>query len=281
MRELLKELYSLVDTRIDETWKVGAEQHLTELSTSLQMLSEKVLHIGAKAEEQALSSDTDEDRYLSSIIHYDWMKDAKSFLKLWRDVIFEYQKALILAESGEIDIIEAYVLKERSKKTVQEAAEYFANSFDKLSSTHPNAEDYLTNISLKSNPWPVYKEHVSTIESQSHQLLDQYDKLKGVHGHLENLKASLSELIDSYRVEISRIQHLGDQSIDDINTHLSTAPWKLVKILDDLDQQALAANLYNAYTFMVDQICSDMVEEVEVPIHLIHGQPEYKHIDFK
>jgi len=281
MEDLLKEYSNLISTKISETWQVDKEEHLERLSSSLQSLSEKILHIGSKAAEEKEPTVAESVRYESALIHYDWMKEAKSFLILWRDIIFQYQKSLVLHKTGKIEETEVYEIKRKSRETVEEAAAYLDQSYIKLKSQNSDIQDYLENRSLRTNPWSVYKEQVNTIESQSHQLLDQYDKLNKVEDHLKKLRASLSELIDSYRIEISRIQHLGDQSIAEIETHLESAPWKLVKLLDDLDQQSLAAHLYNAYTFMVDQICSDMVEEVEVPIRLIHGQPEYKQINFR
>lgn len=281
MKDLLNEFDELISARIEASWELDKEEHLEALSSSLQSLTEKLQHIGSKAEESAQPGSSELDRYSSAVIHYDWMKDAKSFIVLWRDVIFEYQKSLVLSHAGMVNYGDVHQLKLKSKDTVREAATYLGDAYARLTSANPVAKDYLERVSLRSNPWLIYQEQINKLESQSHRILDQYEKLKKVDDHLSKLKSSLGELVDSYRIEISRIQQLGDQSVAEIETHLQTAPWKLVKILDDLDQQSMAAHLYNAYTFMVDQICSEMVEEVEVPIQLINGQPEYKLINFR
>ena len=281
MKDLLTEFNELISMRIEACWKLDKEEHLGALSSSLQSITEKLLHIGSKAIDAGELVSSEEDRYHAALIHYDWIKDAKSFIVLWRDVIFEYQKSLMLSHTDRLNYGDVHQLKLKSKDIVKEAASYLAESFDRLLSRNSSAKDYLEGVSLRSNPWQIYQEQINKVESQSHRLLDQYEKLKKVDEHLSKLKSSLGELVDSYRIEISRIQQLGDQSIAEINTHLESAPWKLVKLLDDLDQQSMAAHLYNAYTFMVDQICSEMVEEVEVPIQLVKGQPEYKLLNFR
>ena len=280
MEDLLKELDILIDAKIRTTWESDGEDHLSALSASLQSICEKILHIGSRADE-SYDDDRDVDRYSAAIVHYDWMKEAKSYLTLWRDVIFENQKSLIMQRAGHLEGHQLEELKRNSRNIIEEASLYLKETFDKLVSRHSPKERYISDISLRTNPWSVYKDQINRLESQSHKLLDQYEKLVKTDEQLEQLKTSLNELIDSYRIEISRIQHLGDQSVQEVETHLSAAPWKLVKLLDDLDHQSLAAHLYNAYTFMVDQICSEMVEEVEVPIRLVHGQPEFKLINFR
>ena len=281
MKDLLTDFNELISTRIEASWALDKEELLEALSSSLQTFAEKLLHIGSKATESAQHGSSEHDRYTAALIHYDWVRDAKSFIVLWRDVIFEYQKALVLSHAGKFNYGDVHQLKLKSKDAINEAATYLAQSFDRISARNPSAADYLEEVSLRSNPWVVYKEQINRVESQSHRLLDQYEKLKKVDVHLSKLKSTLGELIDSYRVEIFRIQQLGDQSVTEIEAHLESTPWKLVKLLDDLDQQSMAAHLYNAYTFMVDQICSEMVEEVEVPIRLVNGQPEFKLINFR
>jgi len=103
MKDLLNEFDELISARIEASWELDKEEHLEALSSSLQSLTEKLQHIGSKAEESAQPGSSELDRYSSAVIHYDWMKDAKSFIVLWRDVIFEYQKSLVLSHAGMVN----------------------------------------------------------------------------------------------------------------------------------------------------------------------------------
>ncbi len=285
MTEQLSEFYELMDQNIERSWSFSiADDHLSALSEGLRSLCEKAVKIGAN-EEQRLTIEgvTLGDTCDSTIIHYDWLREVKGVLVLWRDIIFQYQKASILAREDQVTQEQIDRLYHESKERVVEASDYIKASFDKSKSglkDEQSQNDYLEKQSLKINPWPVYKEQIETLKEQSNLLIEEHDQIVKTKEDLVKLEGSIQDVVNSFKIEVERIRELGHQTITIVNENIEEHPQKIVKHVDTIDQQVLAANIYNAYSFIADQITSDMVESMEVPTKIENSQIQYKEINF-
>jgi len=286
MTELLSEYYELMDQQIQESWSIkDPEGHLAALTKGLQILCRKAKDIGERAEEANLQEVVQnlEQKSSCTVIHYDWLREVKGVLVLWRDVVFEYQKAIILSLENYVTQEEINQLFDKSKVRVSESSEYiktyYASALSKLNSEKAK-RDYLENQSLRTNPWPVYKEQIEVLHEQSQELVDQYNQVVKTRTDLLTLDNSIQDVIKSFKIEIERIGEIGNQTIEIVKDNLEEHPQKIVKHIDTVDQQVLAANLYNAYAFIAEQITSEMAESVKVPTKIDNSQIQYKDIKF-
>lgn len=285
MTEQLSEFYSLMDHKIQQSWSSSvSDDHLSTLADSLRSLCEKAVEIGDSSE-QSLATEgiTLEDTCDGTIIHYEWLREVKGVLVLWRDVVFQYQKASILAREDQVSKEQIDQLFDESKERVEAAANHIEASFNKSKSglkSEKSKNDYLEKQSLKINPWPVYREQIETLKEQSKLLIEEYGQVVKTKEDLVKLEISIQDVVKSFEIEIERIRDLGHQTITIVNENIVEHPQKIVKHIDTVDQQVLAANIYNAYTFIADQITSGMVESMEVPTKIENSQIQYKEINF-
>ncbi len=285
MTEQLSEFYELMDQKIQQTWfSTEPNDHLSALAKGLQALCKKAVDIGDKAEANlATEGITLADTCDGTIIHYDWLREVKGVLVLWRDVVFQYQKASILQREGQVTQEQVDQLFSESRKRVEAASNHIKEFFDKSKSTlkdETSQNDYLEKQSLKISPWPVYNEQLETLNEQSQLLIEQHGQVVKTKEDLLKLESSIQDVVNSFKIEIERIRELGHQTINIVNENIEEHPQKIVKHIDTIDQQVLAANIYNAYTFIADQITSDMVESMEVPTKIENSQIQYKEINF-
>ena len=285
MTEQLLEFYELMDQKIQKAWSSQeSNDHLTALAQGLQSLCEKAIEIGDKAESQLASEEiTLEETCDGTVIHYDWLREVKGVLVLWRDIAFQYQKASILAKEDQVTQEQIDQLFKESKKRAVDASNHIKAFFDKKKSTlkdEKSQNDYLEKQSLKINPWSVYKEQIETLNKQSDLLIEQHGQVVKTKEDLLKLESSIQDVVNSFKIEIERIRELGHQTINIVRENIAEHPQKIVKHIDTVDQQVLAANIYNAYTFIADQITSEMVETMEVPTKIENSQIQFKEINF-
>jgi len=278
MKQLLSEFYDLIDLRISKAWSKTKKPFLISMAEGLQVICEKAIHIGSYAEE-----DTSEDQLDCTLIHYEWMREVKSFLVLWRDVIFQYQKGLILEREGEISESGLEYLLDLSEERVQAASTYIKTYFDEISKRLASDQEhstYLQNQSPIANPWPIFQEQINTIVSQGHLLIDQYDKVLKTKDDFNKISRGTLHTISSFKAEIKRIKKMAIETTAIVKDHLTDDPQKIVKHVASVEEQLLAFNHHNTYTFNMEQIITDMVADVEVPVALIESQLQSKEINF-
>ncbi len=313
MQQSLSEFIELLDVKIEETWSARIpKDHLMHLTESLQLLSDKAIEIGEKSERyvavkskdghghghdhEAVEVSTEDAPILDAIkedslleicektvVHYSWIKETKSLLVLWRDILFEFQKSYILSVENIVTDIDLFELIDRSKEKVLEAREYVDQYFDiqmKSLGSQSDQEDYLENQSLKTDPWPIYKSQIEDIKSQSDLMMVQHEQVLKTNEDLKSLTKDINEVASSLKTEILRIKSIGFQTQELINEQLNSAPQKIIKHIDSIDQQALAFNNYNAYNSKADVITAQMIEEIQVPTSVTQSQIEYKEINF-
>lgn len=285
MEGLLSEFYDLIDLKVQDAWSDPASAaHLNSLSQGLADLCEKVIQIGTYADEKPNDQTPSiDDRYVQAFIHYEWMREAKSFLILWRDILFQYQKGQILLNEGEMTSSGVEYLFDLSKERMEEAMSHMKGFFDtskKLSSEKAKI-DYLETQALRTNPWSLYQEQINTLVTQSHILLDKHEKLQKTVSDIDRIHTDVENVSTLIHEELKRIEEVGEETITIIKSHLATAPQKIIKHIESTELEVLAHNYYSTYINNTDDALSEMISDIEVPKKLVNAQIQYKEINFQ
>lgn len=286
MEQLLSEFYEMLDAKVEEAWSIkNSDEHLVALVQNLQFLCEKTRHIGNYAFEEMEDISTEKEEVSRKFINYQWMPQVKTHLVLWRDIIFETQKAMVLHQDNEITENELQLHIETSGKTMTESVEFIKNYFGETIKKHLQNEqtqkDFLTAQSLITNPWPVYQEQINVLEAQSHSLYDQYQKVSETYKSLKAMVLRIHEILKAFENELSRIRKIGEEAASLLASDEAQGYQKLIRHITNVEEQALAFNHANTYTTVVQQTLATMVGKVDVPIRLEKSRIVYKEIDFE
>ena len=285
MKQLLSEFYELLDQNIQKTWSVSDHSgHLLALTNTLQAFCQKVVHLGDYAFlEDSQEEISQDDRVSKGLIHYRWMSDVKSHLILWRDVIFQFQKTLIIKNEDDLSESEIADLKKKSREVITLSATHIKGCYDialaKILDSNQSKEAFLEEQKLRLNPWPVFKEQINTIESQSHSLYDQFELILRTAGDIQKIKQEVGKVMHALELEIKRLEHLANETIAVIERDDDTHQ-KIIRHIDAIEEQAVSFNYYNTYNYSIDQLTASMCEEVKVAVNLDENRIPYKVIDF-
>ncbi len=285
MKKLISEFYNTLDDNIRAAWSEDdTSDHLKALIEGLQLLCEKVIHVGEKASKRVEKEVSRDDKVSMTFIHYKWLHEAKAHLILWRDIIFQFQKALILQSEGILKDSDIDTLKTQSRETILEASTYLRHFYEsalpELLKTEESKDAYLEDQSLIENPWNIYKTQVQTIEGQSHSLFVQYEMVFKTKNDLDKVSSEVNKVMTLITEELIRIKRLGVDIEKMIGEVKQNAYQKIIAHVDSVEEQALAFNYLNTYNYSVNQVTSQMVEEMNVPMKLEFSCIQYKEINF-
>ncbi|MEO1412139.1 MAG: hypothetical protein AAFW73_19790 [Bacteroidota bacterium] len=170
----------------------------------------------------------------SYVGNYHWPERAKAFLLLWRDVLFENQKAQLLAADQQITAETHNDLHQRSLRTLREASvhlrEQWWNSIEQLRQSDRGITTAVEEWKAQQNPWPAYREQLAAIPPQCRQLTEQQQLLLTVqnqfaqlHQHLKQLLATrasfLGALREGARDTLRFIEEESEEKASKVATH--------------------------------------------------------------
>lgn len=218
-----------IGSALESAWAAeSVEEHFKLLAEGVQALQEIIVKLGDEAQEvlENASQDTDPKLLPAYVANYLWPDQAKCFLLLLRNVIFEQHKAAILVMEGEVDQESLTDLRERSRKKVNEMAEEFAFSLNEESEKSVISELLADPKSVKKsirawrlqkNPWPLYREQIEEIPVQCDDLVKQHISLAEAMGHLAAVRDAVMDMVQRSRKEVSLLRSIADHALTAIS----------------------------------------------------------------
>lgn len=166
--ELLEQFADLVNSEIERVWRMDKpDAHLGVLEEAFQKILPAAIQIGDQANRQAGQDD------LAQWIIFDWVPEAKDFLILLRDVLFEEQKARLMVHEGRLTETEFDTLRLASRTALEEATSHL----NKLQETEYAKRLVLARKrkqwAVQRSPWPVYSEQFAALGEQTKIVCEQ------------------------------------------------------------------------------------------------------------
>jgi len=195
---------NLVLQLIRESWEQEeARAHFQALVEGMKKMVPELIIIGEAASFKVLHQS---EKFIPWLITFDWMDNAKSFLLLWRDVLFQEQRAWLKMSNGEIRPARFIALQQTSHQLVAKAADSLFMDLD-TSVPHPlNNLKKLNQWRLQNTPWPVYKEQLELLPEQSKKLLRQGETIWNASGVFVQIGSHFIETYDFWLKEISALK---------------------------------------------------------------------------
>lgn len=216
---------------------------------------------------------------------YFWPEGAKGFLILWRDVLFESQKGLLLLQLKTITSEDVKLLFEQSRETIQEAATEFSGFLDKRLQQARKQKGGITKVlnqlKLQENPWLFYREQYQEVAAQFEQLLDSFQQLRETSEAFESIREALSQAVNSCKLELEGHRKTAQNTIDGIVNNQDLKPAKIASSLEETEAEIQLNNHLTAFSKVVEKQLSALPEKLRVPVNTKNGMIQYKEINFQ
>lgn len=216
---------------------------------------------------------------------YYWPEGAKGFLILWRDVLFEMQKALLLLQLKTIRPEEVEELYKQSQKTIREAAAELSGSLDKrlqnARKEKGGVEKIIAQLKLQANPWPVYREQYQEITAQFEQLLESFRELSQTSEAFVNIREALALAVDSCKLELEAHRVTAQRTIDNIVHNEDLKPAKIATNLEETEAEIQLANHLSVFSKIAEKQLLSLPEKLRVPVNTTQGLIQYKEVNFQ
>ena len=285
LKSLLNIFDSTLDSSVNQAWDEKSD-HLESLVSGVDKITHHILELG-----QYVKMNLDENPLESSevlpnyIIQYSWMEEAKSFLILWRDVIFQYQKALVLESNHKISSQNLEQLRATSKTVIQGGVAHLKDFLEtEISALAKNPRELKSKISdWKKNisPWATYRDQIETINVQCKKLIEQNQTLLQSTKVFQSVEQLIQQNITASKVEIDQLKILATEAIELVEENVSDKPGKLSSLLENMESKLETSHHLELLNISIDQKVNALEENIQVPIETEGGLLLYREVNLK
>ena len=290
-KQSLKSLLNIFDTTLDSTvnqvWnEKDKSDHLEALVNGASKITHHILELG-----EFVRIGMDEDSLTptellpSYIIQYTWIDEAKSFLILWRDVIFQYQKALVLESNQKISNENLEQLWAKSKSVVQNGVVHLKDFLEKETSSIAQKPKELkakmADWKKIQNPWTTYRKQIETINEQCKKLREQNQILLNSTKIFKSIEELVQQNIATSQAEIDQFRVLAKEAIELVEENVKDKPGKLSTLLEQMESK-LETNLHmELLNISMEKKLAGLVESTQIPIETKGGMLLFRELNLQ
>ncbi len=262
---------------VEETWPSENLPALPQaISSQIKIVQSALAGLGNAAFQLNSSekSESGEDLLAAFVIHYQWAGQAKTYLILWRDVIFEIQKALILEADGVVPHQSVKKLVSESKQVLSGATEELLVILDReLAAAKTNRsgpEKMITRWRLQKNPWPIYEKQMEELVKQCDEIAGNYETFAAAAAAFEQIRHHTLAFLDACQDEIKKTESLDAKSADLIEEY-QAEPGKLAAAIEDLEEQLELRQHLNLFSAELEASCVELPAKIQAFIGVSGG----------
>ncbi|MEZ5042460.1 MAG: hypothetical protein R2828_21345 [Saprospiraceae bacterium] len=284
----LSQFHEALRHTIKKTWESGGNHPFMEaLVVNVRVLFDEIVRLEDHCTKQLQTANTKSKHLLLPyyIINYSWSGLAKSFLILWRDILFQYQKGIILHLNGECQEDDLDDLKQASYQTIQAAAEELAGflptATKRIRQKKNGLDRQIAEWSLQKNPWPTYKEQLNRIPLQCQQILQQFGEMKAIASNFQSIKQHIDQTLVSANQEIAEARTLAQNTIGFIESNFENSLRKIPPKLKEQEDEITPQNYVADFGLTLEDDLVALKDKKQVPFQTIGGLIQYKEINFQ
>ncbi len=191
-------------------WSHTETDLLNSLSEHSDTITGEVIKIGNHSQQHL--ANTEQPDTIHYQIMYDWLDKAKSFLILWRDVVFELQKGHLSLKEGFISSTDFEKLCADSRNALENAASDIRLDNASQQNSIIGVSRELKKWKHQNTPWPVYRKQMEAIPRQCKRLLEQHELTLIQSEHFNNIKEQFHSINQSFLLGINGL-HLSVNEI--------------------------------------------------------------------
>lgn len=280
---------NLLDETIQRAWAAEDRSgHLLALTVGAGTLVEAAIGVGEEGF-RPLSSKNGrthpEENLPNYIIDFIWAGRVKSFFILWRDVLFQQQRAHILWLEHKVTEIAANDLQRQSKEVVESAAAEIKNVVEReisiLKKNKNGVKNKITKWEQQQNPWPIYKTQLESLAQQCDRLGQQFGQIKNLVGNFNLIKEAVEAEIAWCKNEISQTKLTAQNTIAYISENLEGKIGRIPPYLEEAEAKILIRAHLNDFTEIYETQLDVLPGKTEVPVYIEGGILQYKEVNVK
>ena len=286
LKSLLANFESILEQSTQKVWEAkNLPINLETMANEATKLSEALIAIGDyyynKSAENSTET-TDNQKFIGCWINFEWAISAKSFLVLWRDVLFQQQKGQIVKIDRLTTSQALRTLNLQSQETLDKSIKDLIEDVDRaLNIPLKNKTKKVAQWKLQQNPWPIYKQQIQEIPTQCLRLQKEYRILLNVASKFYEIE-DLVRLTESFCTkEIATVKKIAEETIAEIEKEEIPKLSKIAVHLEDLETGISLPHHFNFFTDALEQLIDALVVKKEVPVSAKDGIIIVKEIYFK
>ncbi len=288
-KQSLKSLLNFFDTTLDstvnQTWNETSD-HLESLVNGEAKITHHILELGEFVKLSLDENTLESNEILPSyIIQYSWMEEAKSFLVLWRDIIFQYQKALVLESNQKISSENLEQLRLSSKDVIQKGVTHLKGFLEKetneLAKNSSVLKSKIGDWKKIRSPWGTYRKQIETINEQCKKLIEQNQSLIKSSNVFQSVEQLIQQNITASKVEIDQLKILANEAIELVEEHVKDKPGKLSTLLENMESKLETSHHLELLNISIDQKLSSLEDNIQVPIETEGGLLLFREVNLR
>ncbi|MFT5801892.1 MAG: hypothetical protein ACI956_001702, partial [Nonlabens sp.] len=275
----IPEFKNLVARLICESWETEeARPHFQSLADGMKKMLAELSAIGDAAAYDVSQSSTD---FIPWFITFDWMHNAKSFLLLWRDILFQEQRAWLKVSSGEVSMEKFLALQYATKESITDA---FSTLFIDLESavSHPlNNAKQLEKWRLQDMPWPIYKTQLEQFPEQVESLIRQSEMLWNSSEAFVLVANHFNQVYDFWLSQILNLKNALQETLGQLEKEeVIDTEWLTEELekIDDIWENPDNAEIFHAH---LDDYISRFPEKEKIFAAVDGGMLLYKELNLR
>ncbi|MGK0363248.1 MAG: hypothetical protein ACI85O_000292 [Saprospiraceae bacterium] len=286
----LTDLYLSIEQSIEQLRaEKDGKAYLRHLNKALKESAHQILSIGDEAYAQAEIFETEKNTSIEStvsfLLTFKWAEIAKSFLILWRNILFEQEKAQVLLLTCRIDEDAIQDLRNRSEAMLLEALNELkllvGTEYQAAENSEKQREKILEPLFLQTNPWPTYQQQIKEIEGQGTILQERQKSMLFVVKEFDKIEALVRKTVINCQSEISESEMSLDEIIDYVNENSDENPGKIVTHLEVLEKNILTHDHASDFTAILTKETQNLPTESMIPVAIYGSMIELKDINFR
>lgn len=287
LKSLLNVFDATLDSTVNQVWnEKDKSDHLEALVNGASKITHHILELGefvkTGMDENSLSSTELLPAY---IIQYIWIEEAKSFLILWRDVIFQYQKAIVLVSNQKISSENLEQLWANSKSVIRSGVSHLKDLLEKETSSiagNPRGlKIKLSDWKKIQNPWQTYKKQIEAINEQCKKLQKQNQTLLQATKIFRSIEELIQQNFNTSQAEINQFKLLANEAIEFVGENVKEKPGKLSTLLEQMESKLETSHHLEILNISIEEKLAGLVENTQISIETKGGMLLFREVNFQ
>ncbi len=253
----------------------SSSSFIQQLATYLDKQVAEILQMGTQNYEQRTEGLSLEEKYDHYQMAFQWMERAKSYVILWRNVLFEQIKAHHLYLDKTIELSQVTQLQSDALRVLKEA---YAD-FQKMGAEEkavlqlkPNGlEKQIELWHSQQHPWPSYQEQLEQLPAQTEQLLVQYNTLQDLSTDFDSIREAIQQQLVSSDTAITTMRSIAKEAVQYIEGHTEDKPIKLAQYAEDQEGSIDSAIVLENNTPQIEQQLEPLMARQNVVVKAEQG----------
>lgn len=207
--------------------------------------------------------------FSAHIVTFVWAEQAKMFLLLMRDSLFEQQKAAILYKDKQLSEEKMRSLWQQTVDLLKEALQG-VKEITLQKSTETEESKQLGRWKHQGNPWEVYKAQISLLVEQANLLNEDHQTLKTIQEVLYATELIVKDTIETCLSDLETNNNKID-SVIDLITSVDSKPSYTLSAIHEVTNKIKNAVYISAFKQQLESLLKDHDIKLSPVVHINSG----------